>query len=154
MRRASVVVAVLGAFILGAVMVATASRPKVTDPVTISVVERAVSDVVIDIGETGDSSGDLLTFANPLYDAGNTEKVGRDQGDCVRISPEKGTWECRWTSWLEDGSITIEGSFSDTKATTVAITGGTGMYANARGSMRLEVGEDEGTYLFTYHVQP
>lgn len=154
MRRASLVAAVVGAFVLGAVVVATASRPKVTEPVTIAVVERAVSDVVTDTGEAGDSSGDLLTFANPLYDADNAEKVGRDQGECIRISPEKGTWECRWIAWLPDGAITIEGAFNDTKATTVAITGGTGMYSNARGSMRLEAGPDEGTFLFTYKVQP
>jgi hypothetical protein len=154
MRRASLVAAVVGAFVLGAVVMATASRPRVTEPMTIAVVERAVSDVVIDVGDEGDSSGDLLTFANPLYDADNAEKVGRDQGDCIRISPEKGTWECRFVAWLPDGALTVEGAFNDTKPTTFAITGGTGMYGNARGTMRLEAGPDEGTFLFTYKVQP
>ena len=153
MRRVPLVAAIVGAFVLGAVAMATAGRPKVTEPMTIAVVERAVSDVVIDTGEAGDSSGDLLTFANPLYDADNAEKVGRNQGDCIRISPEKGTWECRWIAWLADGAITVEGAFNDTKPTTMAITGGTGMYSNARGTMRLEAGPDEGTFLFTYKVQ-
>jgi hypothetical protein len=103
----------------------------------IHVVERATSDTVIDIGAPGDSTGDLLTFHNKLYDSTDTNVVGRDQGVCVRIDPAHGTWECRWTNILEAGQITVEGMFSDLHDTVIAITGGTGSYATARGDAKL-----------------
>ena len=37
----------------------------------IKVVEHPVNETTVDIGEKGDSVGDLLTFANPVFDAAN-----------------------------------------------------------------------------------
>jgi len=153
MRRVPLVAAVLGAFVLGAVVVATASRPRVIEPARIHVIERAVSDRVIDTGKPGDTSGDLLTFHNPLYDAQNKVRVGHDQGECIRISPHQGTWECRWIAWLEGGSITVEGPFSDGKPSVMAITGGTGMYSNARGTLLLKAASAT-AFHFIYKVRP
>src|SRR5689334_21179458 len=50
----------------------------VTDQVapSITVVERAVSDTVVDIGPSGDSRGDLLAFANPVFDGAYSKRVG------------------------------------------------------------------------------
>src|SRR4029077_11722563 len=44
------------------------------------VVERATSDTVTDIGAKGDSAGDVLTFANEVYDETNKTLVGHDNG--------------------------------------------------------------------------
>ena len=38
---------------------------------TIRVVEHATTDAVTETGKKGDSAGDLLTFANVLYNASN-----------------------------------------------------------------------------------
>jgi hypothetical protein len=74
-------------------------------------VEHATTDTVVDLTTNGDSTGDLLTFHNELFDAGNENVVGTDQGECVRI--EVGvSWECRWINFLEGGSSTVEGPFS------------------------------------------
>ena len=100
----------------------------------LAVVEHATTDTVVDLTTNGDSTGDLLTFHNELFDAGNENVVGTDQGECVRI--EVGvSWECRWINFLEGGSITIEGPFFDEGPSAMAITGGTGVYRGARGSM-------------------
>lgn len=102
----------------------------------LAVVEHATTDTVVDLTTNGDSTGDLLTFHNELFDAGNENVVGADQGECVRI--EVGvSWECRWINFLEGGSITVEGPFFDEGPSAMAITGGTGAYRGARGSMRL-----------------
>lgn len=78
----------------------------------LAVVEHATTDTVVDLTTNGDSTGDLLTFHNELFDAGNENVVGADQGECVRI--EVGvSWECRWINFLEGGSITVEGPFFD-----------------------------------------
>ena len=47
---------------------------------TLKLVERATTDAVTDLGATGDTPGDLLTFANEIYDEKNAEKVGSDNG--------------------------------------------------------------------------
>ncbi len=110
----------------------------------IAVIEHATTDTVVDLTANGDSTGDLLTFHNELFDATNTEVVGSSHGDCVRI--EAGvSWECRWINTLEDGSITVEGAFLDAAPSAFAITGGTGAYRGARGSMRLVARDDLGT---------
>jgi hypothetical protein len=90
----------------------------------------------VDLTTNGDSTGDLLTFHNELFDETNTDVVGSDQGECVRI--EVGvSWECRWVNILEGGSITVEGPFFDAGASALAVTGGTRAYRGARGRMRL-----------------
>ena len=105
---------------------------------TIHVVERATTDAVTDLGPAGDSAGDLLTFANEIYDGANIHKVGTDQGYCVRTEVGK-SWECNYTTFLDDGQITVEGPFFDAGDSTFAITGGTRAYRNARGSLELKV---------------
>ena len=102
---------------------------------SIHVVEHATTDAVTN-GEPSDAAGNILTFANDVYDAADKHKVGTDQGYCVRIVAGA-TWECNWTTFLPDGQITVEGPFSDTGDTVVAVTGGTGAYRNSRGSMQL-----------------
>lgn len=118
----------------------------------VTLVERATTDAVTDTGEKGDSNGDLLTWSNELFDAANAKKVGTDQGYCVRVA--KGvSWECTWTNTLADGSITVAGSFLDKGDSTLAITGGTGAYAGARGFMRLHPRNPEASeYDFTFEI--
>lgn len=104
--------------------------------VRIDVIEHATTDTVVDLTANGDSTGDLLTFHNEIFDVDNVTVIGTDQGECVRI--EVGvSWECRWVTSLEVGSITVEGPFLDAGPSVLAITGGTGEFRGARGSMRL-----------------
>jgi hypothetical protein len=79
--------------------------------------------------------------------------VGRDQGECVRIDPAHGTWECRWTNFLDGGQIMVEGPFSDLHDTVIAITGGTGSSATAQGDVRLSArsGGAEYEIIFRLH---
>jgi hypothetical protein len=144
MKRVLVPAAVLAAAILTfAVVNATAGSSRSREGGTIHVIEHATSDAVTN-GTAGDSAGNILTFANDVFDASNTKKVGTDQGYCVRIEVGK-SWECNWTTFLPGGQITVEGPFLDTGDSTVAITGGTGAYRNVRGSMQLKYRNPAGT---------
>ncbi len=119
----------------------------------LALVERATSDTVIDNAPTGDSAGDLLTFANEIYNDDNTTLVGSDNGMCIRTAVGA-AWECIWTVTLSEGQITVEGPFYDTKDSVLAITGGTGEYVHARGSMALHARNDKGTeYDFVYSIE-
>lgn len=119
---------------------------------TLTLVERAVSDETIDLGVKGDSVGDLLVFANPIYDAKNEKQLGTDQGYCVRVVVGK-SWECFWTASFKDGQITIEGPFLDTGDSTFIVTGGTGKYIGAKGSLHLHPRDAKATaYDFRYEL--
>jgi hypothetical protein len=116
----------------------------------LALVERAANDVVTDTGEAGDTVGDILTFANEVYDETNTTKVATDNGWCVRTVVGK-AWECFWTMSLADGQITVEGPFLDAGDSTLAITGGTGAYVGVSGEMKLHSRNAEGSeYDFVY----
>jgi allene oxide cyclase len=118
----------------------------------IVVVERPVGETTVDLGAKGDSVGDLLVFANKVYDAGNKAQVGTDQGYCVRTIVGK-SWECFWTLTLAAGQITVEGPFVDTGDSLMVVTGGTGKYAGAKGSMKLHPRDATPTsYDFTYDL--
>lgn len=111
---------------------------------TLKLVERATTDAVLDLGATGDSAGDLLTFANEVYDADNKMKVGSDNGWCIRTVAGK-AWECTFTVMLDDGQLTAEGPFLDAGDSAWAVTGGTGEYAEASGEMKLHARDEKGS---------
>jgi hypothetical protein len=133
---------------------ASSSSPKLTKPVTVHVIEHADTDTVVDTGGTGDTTGDLLTFHNKVYNSTNKYVVGSDQGVCTRIDPAAGTWECNWTVFLKGGQITVDGPFFDTHDSTLAVTGGTGKYRNARGQMLLKSIDGGVRYHFIYQLLP
>jgi hypothetical protein len=48
------------------------------------VIEHATTDATTDTGAPGDSAGDVLTFANKVFDADDQQEIGSDQGYCIR----------------------------------------------------------------------
>ena len=118
------------------------------------VIEHAVNENTVHVGAgaKGDSLGDMIVFGNPVNDATDKAQVGTDNGYCVRVVVGK-SWECFWTLTLKTGQITIEGPFADTGDSTFAVTGGTGKYAGAKGSMKLHPRDATPTgYDFTYDL--
>ena len=116
----------------------------------IAVFERATTDTLVDLPPAGDSLGDTLTFANEVFDARTGKKVGTDQGHCVRTVVGE-AFECFWTTFLPRGQITVQGPFYDAADSTLAITGGTGAYRNARGTMDLHA-RSATEFDFVFHV--
>ncbi|MER3555399.1 MAG: Allene oxide cyclase [Meiothermus sp.] len=141
---------------LGLAMIAVAAAmwafSASSTPLTLRVVEHADTDAVTDTGAKGDSVGDVLTFANKVFDAGNRKQIGTDNGHCLRTVVGQ-AWECFWTLTLGNGSLTVEGPFYDTKDSVLAVTGGTGTYLGAKGEMRLHARNAKGTeYDFVYRI--
>jgi allene oxide cyclase len=118
----------------------------------IKVVERPIGETTVDLGSKGDSIGDMLVFANGIFDSANKAQLGSDQGYCVRTIVGK-SWECFWTMNLKAGQITVEGPFMDEGDSLFTVTGGTGKYAGAKGSMKLHPRDAKSTsYDFTYDL--
>jgi Allene oxide cyclase len=119
----------------------------------VHVIEHATTDAVTNPGVGGepDNVGDILTFANPVFDEHDSKQVGTDQGSCVRTVVGS-AWECTWTTFLHDGPITVEGPFYDAHDSRLAITGGTGAYASASGWMELKSREGGTKFDFVFHL--
>lgn len=139
-------------FLLGAISALLASTAMAAE--RLAVVEHALTDTTVHAGGgQGDRLGDLLVFANPVYDSANRARVGRDQGYCIRVAVAR-SWECFWTLILQDGQITSEGPYYDHGDSMMAITGGTGRYAGAKGSLKLHARDAKGSsYDFIYELE-
>jgi allene oxide cyclase len=108
-----------------------------TAAATVHVIEHANTDVEAPGVNGSDVKGNILTFNNPIYDAADKKKVGRDEGYCTRIAVKPGIWECLWTTFFKHGQLTVQGPFYDKHNSVLSITGGTGAYRTARGQMKL-----------------
>jgi hypothetical protein len=90
-----------------------------------------------DLGERGDSAGDVLGWINPMERDGDAS--GEQLSLCTRTTgdEEESTLACTLTLKFEEGSIVSEGLFdtavSDDEEQELAILGGTGEYEGARG---------------------
>jgi hypothetical protein len=149
--RASLVLAFVA---LGAAAGLLAGCGGGSDTTTMHLIEHAETDTVRHIGPKNeeDSIGDVLAFANPVFDSENKEQVGSDNGNCVRTAVGK-AWECIWTLTLSEGQLTVEGPFYDSKDSFLAITGGTDQYKDASGQMKLHSRNPEETeYDFIYEI--
>jgi len=116
------------------------------------VVERATTDKVTPAGPNKDNVGDILTFANEIYDQDNKKLLGHDNGWCVRMVVGE-SWQCRWTLILDKGQITVSGPFYDNRESVLSVTGGTGDYDSVQGQMKLRQRDQKGMeYEFIYSL--
>ena len=109
---------------------------------------RTSGAVATDLGEPGDSVGDLLTFDQPLLDAAG-EPIGNNSGVCVRTRVGH-SYQCQWTLTFEDGTVQVAGREFEEGASMIPIVGGTGAYAGASGEMR-SVNNGDGTFTQTLY---
>jgi allene oxide cyclase len=138
---------------LGAAVAAWAGSPArhAGGAKSFTVIEHATTDATTDIGAQDDSAGDVLTFANEVFDRTDARRVGTDQGYCIRVVPGT-SYECNFTTLLPRGQVVVEGPFYDAKDSTLAVTGGTGRFRRARGTMDLHALENGTKFAFTFHL--
>jgi hypothetical protein len=99
------------------------------------------SEHSIDAPPRGESAGDRFIFASTLRRG--SAMAGRMEGDCLAVDAKFEGLQCTLTAVLADGSITLQGASLNRKipgATgspreVYAITGGTGAYVGATGTM-------------------
>lgn len=124
----------------------------------VQVVEHAITDTAQEFHPPALSLGDTLGWHNPVYNAADTRQVGTDNGYCIRtVATGKTEWECAWTTLLPGGDISVEGPYYDDGTdTTLAVTGGTGIYTGAKGTMLLHAtGNPAGSeYDFDFTLAP
>jgi hypothetical protein len=92
---------------------------------------------VVDNAPIGDSPGDMLIFTERLFNR-RGKLIGSDAASCVRLFDE--TSLCTGTYKLPRGRLMVQllqPGLAGTRTYDQAITGGTGRYAGARGTVRV-----------------
>ena len=90
-------------------------------------------------GEPSASLGDLIVFTNPLADAAG-KRIGRLYSHCTTVvaarQANKAAYVCEGVVVLGGGTLTIQALLAHAGAMVHGtVTGGTGAYANARGTL-------------------
>jgi hypothetical protein len=96
--------------------------------------ERPGPTAIVDNAPKGKkaSRGDIIVYANPVFDRQGTQ-VGTDHGVCTVLNTSQ--TQCDATLALPKGQIVTHGLQSAKTSFEVAVIGGTGAYAGARGTM-------------------
>ena len=97
----------------------------------------------IDIGEPGDSLGDMFVFDQPLLDERNNS-IGNNSGTCTRTRVGH-SFQCQWTLTFDNGTIQVAGREFDKGASEITIVGGTGKYSGVTGEMK-SINNNDGTF--------
>jgi len=145
------VVAVGGLAAAGAALDDSAAAPAVDSPRTIELaVGRSAKDTFVDTGRKGESVGDdFISTGVRLRDPATHDRVGRI--DLLGTIASERAEFITITTRLNDGTIQVSGVMRHHESPVLlAVTGGTGSYANARGTLAL----NEGTKRATFSLLP
>ncbi len=120
---------------------ATGQEAPAARTLTLTSVQAKGAERSIDLPPRGDSVGDGFVFASTLRNG--KALAGRMEGDCTAIDLKYQGLQCSLTAVLADGSITLQGASlskrlpgaSAASGDLYAVTGGTGAYLGAKGTM-------------------
>lgn len=136
-----------GALALAAGMTAMSSGgATAATPTTVHVQELAKNVTYVPVGQlTGSkaqsSQGDYVVFHDPLVKPGTSTKVGHVDGACWMTDSTTGLFYCSVNFTLSGkGQVASTGTFDSTgkNVTTASITGGTGAYQSATGTVAVK----------------
>jgi hypothetical protein len=126
-----VVVTAVGAIIAGALALPGAALKK-PGTVTISAVES--KHTYVDVGAKGRGPGDVDIYRSILFNKRIQAKaLGHSEMVCTSITAT--TQNCNATYFLPRGEIVVSGVLSSRLIYILAVTGGTDLYNNARGTL-------------------
>jgi hypothetical protein len=146
MKRSAILLAGLGVLLLAA---PSADAAKGHRKITIKARSQLDRVQFVDNAPTGDSAGDMLIFTEKLFNS-RGKQIGSDAASCVRLFDASSL--CTGTYKLPKGRLMVQllqpgptGTYDQ------AITGGTGRYAGARGTVRVAQ-QASGGDRFTFRI--
>jgi hypothetical protein len=104
-----------------------------TGPAKITITNRQVSEARVDVGRHGKSPGDMEIIRQRLFDR-TSKQIGRAELMCTFVDSRRSRI-CRGTYFMPKGRLVVGGSLSFRQFYELAVTGGTGLYDNARGTV-------------------
>jgi hypothetical protein len=114
------------------------------------VVTRALLTYV-DLGESGESVGDMLVQDSRLFNRALTRRLGHSPISCVFVSPRAAP-RCNADAVFARGTIALQGVL-DQPTFVFAVVGGTGIFRNARGEAHGRVLRRGNRVLLTFRLQ-
>jgi hypothetical protein len=140
MRRPAIItLTTIGAAAAAAAALATTSPAKPAGPPTgeLHLVARAQSVTLVDnppkqhSRHHPPSRGDGLVMIEKVFDPASGDRIGRSQTACMVIDARHSRLQCTGTVVLPRGELTLQGGGQPP----FAVTGGTGAFAGARGTV-------------------
>ena len=131
-----------------AVAGAAASGSDISHPQTLRLSARGGSSTFVDTGRHGPSVGDEVILRQPVFEHGRRAGTGR----VMIVLEGRDTSQDEVDVTLAAGEITLQGAQNGNRFT-LAVTGGTGEYRNARGEARIRVGSNNSARV-TIHLIP
>jgi hypothetical protein len=108
--------------------------------------EHDTSQASLDLGDKGESPGDLFVYSGDVFNKKGGKNIGRAAGQCLTVSTGSAHAEsiCSAHVTLAGGKIIAEGLANTAdifggKTITAPVTGGSGIYRNARGYATVSV---------------
>ena len=123
----------------------------ITTATTIVVISRNETETDIDNPPAGLSQGDEGVVHSPLFNRAGA-RVGTLDVQFQFTSLQPMAIQAAFTASLSKGQITAQGVAGAGQTFTVAVTGGTGAYQNARGQVTVRFQANQ--VLLTYHLIP
>jgi hypothetical protein len=105
-----------------------------TGPATIRIKNREISVSRVDVGRRGKSPGDMEIIRQRLLDRRTNRTIGRAELMCTFVDSGRSRI-CRGTYFMPRGKLVVGGSLLYRQFYDLAVTGGTGLYDNARGTV-------------------
>jgi hypothetical protein len=158
-RFAAACALTFGAVTSGVLLGITSAGAQV-DPIRVDMTGGRVAFLDFD-GDGRPDTGDRFTGRSPLVDPASGEPVGGAFSECIAmtrivVEQSRGTWICTYVLTLADGHIIVQGKdpagLRGGTPYVLAVTGGTGLYRNARGEADA-VDVEERTEI-TIHLEP
>jgi hypothetical protein len=104
-----------------------------TGPAKITITNRQVSETRVDVGRRGKSPGDMEIIRQRLFDR-TGKLIGRAELMCTFVDSRRSRI-CRGTYFMPKGKLVVGGSLLFRQYYDLAVTGGIGLYDNARGTV-------------------
>ena len=143
--RTLALLAAAAAMLAAAAVLAATSSGSASPSRTIRLFEHDSSQANIDLGDPGDSAGDLFVVAGDLFDRKGGRKRGTLAASFTTVSTgPHGQLVVNAAFTLPGGEISAQGTFTGSrlfggKTLRFPITGGTGTYRYARGQGTIQV---------------
>ncbi|MCA1845655.1 MAG: dirigent protein [Actinobacteria bacterium] len=139
MRRLTIFGGVAVATVLTLTLIAIRPADSASGKV-VRIYEHDTSQTPIDLGDKGESPGDLFVYSGDVFNKKGGKNIGRAAGQCLTVSTGSAHAEsiCSVHVTLAGGKIIGEGLANTAdifggKTVSFPITGGSGIYRNARG---------------------
>lgn len=125
----------IGALAVGSVAPATSlGSTSLGTTSTVQVLSDNTEERYVDVGRPGFSLGDMFVFTSKLTHQG--VRVGHTGVVCTITSRRRGESQCAGTAWIRGDQIAIQGLVAgDPDVFEFPITGGTGAYEGAQGTL-------------------